>query len=121
MSREFRFRAWDKVAFKMDEYFIVYSDGRIYQDRGFDDDIYSLKNSSVNDRYQVMQFTGIYDCKENRIFEGDIIFAYERKWKVLYSEGCFIAKSGRQIKLLRTMYCEVIGNVFQQPKLIGGS
>lgn len=66
----------------------------------------------------ILQFTGIFDSKNNKIFEGDILWAYDQAWKVVFSEGCFICTRIRGMKPLRTMHCEVIGNVYQHPNLM---
>jgi len=66
----------------------------------------------------VMKWSGCIDCKAKPIHEGHILLAYSKHWRVFFSSGSFWAKHGRERRLLRNMYCEVVGNVFQNRKLL---
>jgi len=95
--------------------FIIYSDGRVFIDSGWDEIHAGIDVSGI---YKVMQSTGINDHKGVEIYEGDILLAYDKYWKVVFSQGCFIAWGPGRCKALRSMYCEVIGNVYQNPKIM---
>src|SRR3990167_6016457 len=66
----------------------------------------------------VMQYSVVNDKNGNPIYSGHIIRAYDKTWKVIFSQGCFVAVQHRHMRALRMMYCEIIGNVFQNRHLI---
>ena len=70
------------------------------------------------DESRLTDYTGICDSKGVHIYEGDIIDAYGKKWKIIFSEGCYVAWGPGRCKALRTMYCQVIGNMFENPRLM---
>lgn len=72
----------------------------------------------------IMSCTGARDCKDRLIYEQDFLLAYGLNWKVIFSEGCFIAHGPGRIRALRLMqghgtaYCEIIGNTFETPEVV---
>lgn len=114
-SSRFKFRAWDKEEMKLL--------GDIeYGDRYCNDFAYYLNN----DRYMVMQYTGLKDKNEVEIYEGDIVnFKYKDKesiYKVLYYDGGFalIFSMTREEPLfsITAQYCEVMGNIYENQELL---
>lgn len=108
--RAIKFRGWDKRNQEMIfSGFVINVDGKI--------------GTIINDHdwdLELIEFTGFYDNKEQEIYEGDVIKDDEGIiWKIIFSEGCFIAKAGRKVKILKMFMmmghscCEVIGNVFE--------
>jgi uncharacterized phage protein (TIGR01671 family) len=86
-----------------------------------------------NPNYVVTQFTGLLDKNGKEIFEGDIVNAqynicsYFKKVCVYFENGCFYVDDKNPKQNLSIGYffrekkeIEVIGNIFQNPELLGG-
>lgn len=93
--REIKFRAWDTKRDRM-------------MSTGFRFD---------DERYDVMQYTGLKDKNGKEIYEGDVVAdgyhdkygRYEVKW---HGVGWnFVSTDGREL--------EAIGNIYENPDLIG--
>lgn len=117
--REIKFRAWDKKENKMyydaqDTYdYMCNRKGCLEENFG---DV--LKD----DRYVVMQYTGVNDANGSRIYEGDIVkmIGYKHKGVVKYINGAFIINWNNEY-LNGSLYfwnnnqssIGVIGNIFE--------
>lgn len=76
------------------------------------------------------QFTGLHDKNGREIYEGDIIKYKDSRGKhiekVIFDKGCFYAGihngSSTRVapKLINTRISEVIGNIYDNPELLGG-
>lgn len=80
------------------------------------------------ENYEIMQYTGLLDKNNVKIFEGDILFYHSSRKSgnvvVEYVMGTFgfdcISKTqGWQLLGLYNQFCEVIGNKFENPELLG--
>lgn len=79
----------------------------------------------------VSQFTGLTDKNGRKIFEGDIVESGGRIWLVEYSNkyGQFMMTTytekgiswSRSFDLIPPDWCEVIGNIYDNPELLEGS
>lgn len=124
MMREIKFRAWDK------------------HDKEFAQNIYCLSDMSIAERafvvddeggeFIVEQYTGLKDKNGKEIYEGDIL-----REKGLLSSTCvewdknnarYITKVLDRSKCVASVFyfdiidaleCEVIGNIHDNPELIG--
>ena len=117
--REIKFRVWDTQDDKRREPF---------------GEIWSLSEMLSRDRFEVMQFTGLYDNKRTKeypngqpIYEGDIV-------KILLGDEWYIEKIEYKSDRFRVTnyngghdklwyYCtlnliEVIGNIYENPELL---
>lgn len=112
--REIKFRAWDKK-------------GKVWLEWGSFDLFQMLKN----DRYVVVQYTGLKDKKGKEIYEGDILaFIFPNNSNkgiapIVWEYGCWNvtdfkneAGSNNIYNLYPTTDCEVIGNIKENPELL---
>jgi uncharacterized phage protein (TIGR01671 family) len=143
MSREIKFRAWDK---KRNEMFPVHelefnkTDSVLCNLKGYDDwdeDGWTVhgggKMQYANEpRYELMQYTGLKDRNRCEIYEGDIVLCkhWQSKFKVVFEAGMFrcrnIASGYEDQKVsLATFFgevgCTVIGNIYEHPELLEGT
>jgi len=126
--REIKFRAWDKGKKIMERVFsLFWYDGTLHID------IYGLGNreetAEFASRYEVMQYTGLKDKNGIEIYEGDII-SWHKFYKKRQPFGICIVKYAGNYYCLggwyendypdTYKYCEVIGNIYENPELLEG-
>ena len=82
-------------------------------------DIDHIAKSFEVDPDTVGQFTGMYDKREYPIFEGDIMSS-EWGYCVRYEEDCFtILRGGVPLRHCASRL-DILGNVYDNPELLGG-
>jgi uncharacterized phage protein (TIGR01671 family) len=116
MTRPIKFRAFDKETqnMKTSKHFKV----------GFNGDIWAHDIDEYDeDRFILMQFTGLTDAKGKEIWEGDVV-----NCAVTDSDGNIIGWQKDTVKLegahikpfswLNPSFCEVIGNIYENQNLL---
>lgn len=125
MSREIKFRAWD--TFQNTMHYGVESG--IYEDP---DEIIPFDKILDFACYEVMQYTGVKDCENKEIYEGDIVQFFNDedyilkpgKATVCFELGAFCMKHYKYgIESLGDMdidemFIKVIGNIHENQELI---
>jgi len=122
MSREIKFRAWDKKYNEMlNDVEIVYHAERITGGEA----------NAVNpkmDRFVLMQYTELKDKNGVEIYEGDIVQyingfgdkvdaeGVDMKFEVEYEECCFVCDGVCLSSYMADI--EVIGNIHENPELL---
>ena len=129
MSREIRFRAWDK------------EDGVMFYSR--ETNFCSMKSdrpdkvhevvmegslSYISQAYPLMQYTGLKDINGDKIYDGDIVkddrgHVYKIFWNDIGSGGWwFLKRSNIHADSIRTGRkgdaLKVIGNIYENPELM---
>lgn len=134
MNREIKFRAWDNE----NKYMVTSKQGVftalrnsmniVRQDDGYYNDGDLLKTNK--EKYTLMQFTGMFDKNGKEIYEGDIVRIIvnnniEKICKVEFKNGIFGVMFSKNKDLTAfPHFCnttfEVIGNIYDNPELLGG-
>ena len=117
--REIKFRAWnkeDKIMFYNVENTYDYGckgDNNVPED--------NFGEVLKDERYEVMQFTGLYDKNKVPIYEGDILNIDDECWIVSFEYGKFIATFDNVCEdLYEISHYEVIGNIYENPEWVKG-
>ena len=132
MSKEIKFRAWDKETGKMH-----YQINKPRTDENINDELiiqfdctgYSArtKNKYIGSDC-LMQYTGLKDKNGKEIFEGDVVFSesnqYYKQDEIVwdcYDMGWDIGKKDSwKLRSPMSSKTEIIGNIYENPELMGG-
>ena len=129
--REFELRFWDKenesmvyqddkCLYPFNMYKIVCDLFTNFEFKLFIKDV--IKN--LNDFYEVesvkMQYTGLRDMNNVKIYEGDILNDHSELGKVIFDEGCFVVCWQGIVEDLfeNCNNYEVVGNIYENPNLL---
>ena len=130
MSKEIKFRAWDKETGKMH-----YQINKPRTDENINDELiiqfdctgYSArtKNKYIGSDC-LMQYTGLKDKNGKEIFEGDVVFSesnqYYKQDEIVwdcYDMGWDIGKKDSwKLRSPMSSKTEIVGNIYENPELI---
>ena len=116
MTREIKFRAWDKT----DNRWLESQEFSISGNGG-------IQTFGVYHPCDVMQYTGLKDKNGKEIYEEDVVrhrdnqLAEWRNDKIIFENGGFIAKSNQSLQRQTFIgeQMEIIGNIYENPTMLG--
>ena len=134
MNREIKFRAYDKEVEKMtyfddEDYlynypFILRQEQVFKKDSNYDD-YEDFEYKDITNKVELMQYTGLHDKNGKEIYEGDILKGtfygfpmpeYDYVFQIYWNEK----EKGFMASYFEPSECEVIGNIYDNPELLGG-
>ena len=126
--REIKFRAWIKEKKAIFEVILIdYVTKKVTYLLERVGHFLSIRDAKFND-VEFMQYTGLEDKNGKEIYEGDILFESfgERYYKVVFENGSFRAEFKGDFEeysfdLIDVVAqgCEVLGNIYENPELLG--
>jgi uncharacterized phage protein (TIGR01671 family) len=143
--REIRFRAWDKKENTIRSVINLFANGHVYvdcqcnpQDRlkyHRDKTHHNLSHHLIDKDCVLMQYTELHDKNGKEIYEGDVIRLQmpqqtmdelpelDERHQVVFADGAFSFEDGMGVGNFtgNENFVEVIGNIYENPELLGGS
>ncbi len=126
MNREIKFRAWNGSEMVYD--ITAGKFGTFYVNPGSKGDGLDEKDSAsltpFNTKFHkhtpIMQYSGLRDCKETDIYEGDVVKIPVGVAEVIFENGCFYTPfNGSRYRLGGWQKeAEIIGNIYEHPHLL---
>jgi uncharacterized phage protein (TIGR01671 family) len=116
--REIKFRAWHKRHKEMFYYVehVTHPDGSTeigyigYKDEGlFRPD---------EDQVELMQYTGLKDCKGQDIYEGDIVRVEDTALDAVEYQGASFTVFNLSLNNFAPENVEILGNIYEHPELL---
>ena len=121
--REIKFRAWLTQEQKIvDVYRLDFADKRGKPTLVMWYLMQTGTQVGLTEGFELLQFTGLYDAFHKEIYEGDIL--YDPMYRFIHAVrwnsdiGGFSLDNGLPLYKKITDYCEVIGNVYENPELL---
>lgn len=132
----YKFRAWNKNGKYMEEvdgYDLFLADGKVFEvtEESRNWQIW-MERTDVTEKYDLMQFTGLYDMENTELYDGDILDAGDRIVLVVWNQpnGCWDCDyikykirlsnlTSNGITPVEWKYrAKVIGNKYNNPELL---
>jgi len=126
--REIKFRAWVKEKKAIFEVILIdYVTKKVTYIVERTGHLLNIRHDKFND-VELMQYTGLKDKNGKEIYEGDIVTLHNSKYKVIFNskEARFVLRDDEfEMNIPFTNNnnerMEIIGNVYENPELLGVS
>lgn len=123
-NRIIKFRAWDKememIIYPKKHYAPLYKDGHIAELYNPEENEFHIVYDNDN-RFELMQYTGLKDKNGKEIYEGDIIKAIDGSMAneiIVWNNAGFINFQECSGQSFSPENCEVIGNIYENKDLL---
>lgn len=126
--RAIKFRAWDKRYGLVKIRHLDFSEksGNIHTIHGSFDNGQSSLSTDDKKGTILMQYTGLKDCNNKEIYEGDIVKDALDELKVVYFiDGVFVMTDFEKQNtwncdsdLVAINHCEIVGNIYENKELL---
>jgi|ERR1039458_2618225 uncharacterized phage protein (TIGR01671 family) len=122
MTREIKFRAWEKAGKVMIDWLTITQTA--FNDKSMDGFGLLYRVMTGKPAMDLMQFTGLKDKNGKEIYEGDIVRSSDWVYEIYAGKGFWGLKGiGRQgtkiyLKIWEERFTEVIGNIYENPELL---
>ena len=121
--REIKFRAWVKDEKAIFEVVLInYVTKKVTYLSERVGHLLNIRHEKFND-IELMEYTGLKDKNNKEIYEGDILFESfgEEYFKVVFEDGSFRVETEEYSLALKEYahICEVVGNIYENPELLG--
>lgn len=119
MSREIKFRAWNRELKKMYDFLPL-----TIRVNAIEPTYWEPLLEKAQKAFDVMQYTGLKDKNGKEIYDGDIVEEPGSRYEVVYhADGFYMRNMYEPDNILIQLrhgylHCEVIGNIYENPELL---
>ena len=123
MSKEIKFRAWNKTKKIMTQAFAITGRGSLILWKGRNGKTWDWAYGKSKKLLEIMQYTGIKDKNGEEIYSGDLLRHNEgsKEYEVMWNDMGFWELDGSCLGMVmrdNPNGLEIVGNIYENPELI---